>query len=35
MIVSGSAIMKSNQPDKVIADLRTAVNDAIKKAAIK
>jgi len=30
MIVSGSAIMRSNDPAKVITDLRSAVDDAIK-----
>ena len=33
MIVSGSAIMRSDNPTQVITDLRSAVNDAIKKSA--
>nr|CAB3265687.1 ribulose-phosphate 3-epimerase-like [Phallusia mammillata] len=35
MIVSGSAIMRSNDPAKVIADLRSAVQNSIQVASLE
>ena len=35
MIVSGSAIMKSDTPREVIGKLRTAVDDAIQKSQLE